>query len=239
MEMSTKQKPALSAVGWELLRLGAFAFGGLGATLTLLQRGLIDKRRWLRQADISEALAFTKALPGSTGIQVVAYLGWRIRGWPGALVAATAFIAPATLLMIVVAAGSLTLPDTPWVQGALTGIQVGVVGLLAAAICRWRWLCLRHAGAGPHLGCLCRFPRRGYCGRIGCYYCSFRHSRAALSGFCGRGGAIEPLCEVSGVRALCRCRCYRVTGSNRDSDRAPSVRTPPWVARGSRIGVCG
>jgi len=134
--MSTKQKPALSAVGWELLRLGAFAFGGLGATLTLLQRGLIDKRRWLRQADISEALAFTKALPGSTGIQVVAYLGWRIRGWPGALVAATAFIAPATLLMIVVAAGSLNLPDTPWVQGALTGIQVGVVGLLAAAM--WR-----------------------------------------------------------------------------------------------------
>lgn len=123
-------------MGWELLRLGALAFGGLGATLTLLQRGLVDRRQWLRQSDISEALTFTKALPGSTGIQVVAYLGWRIRGWPGALIAAAAFIAPATLLMIVVAAGSLSLPDTPWVHGALTGIQVGVVGLLAAAM--WR-----------------------------------------------------------------------------------------------------
>jgi chromate transporter len=136
MEMSASQKPALSVIGWELVRLGALAFGGLGATLTLLQRGLVDQRRWLQQSDISEALAFTKVLPGSTGIQVVAYLGWRMRGWPGALIAATAFIAPATLLMIVVAAGSLALPDTSWVHGALTGIQVGVVGLLAAAM--WR-----------------------------------------------------------------------------------------------------
>jgi chromate transporter len=134
--MSAKQKPTLYALAWELLRLGALAFGGLGATLTLIQRGLVDRRQWSQQSDISEALAFTKALPGSTGIQVVAYLGWRIRGWPGALVAATAFIAPATVLMIAVAASSLALPDKPWVQGALTGIQVGVVGLIAAAM--WR-----------------------------------------------------------------------------------------------------
>lgn len=136
VEMSAKQEPTLYALAWELLRLGALAFGGLGATLTLLQRGLVDRRGWLRQSDISEALAFTKALPGSTGIQVVAYLGWRIHGWPGALIAATAFIAPATVLMVVAAAGSLALPDTSWVRGALMGIQVGVVGLIAAAM--WR-----------------------------------------------------------------------------------------------------
>lgn len=123
-------------MAWELLRLGAFAFGGLGATLALLQRGLVDRRGWLQQHDISEALAITQALPGSTGIQVVAYLGWRLRGWPGALVAAAAFIAPATALMIVVAAASLALPDQPWVKGALTGIQVAVVGLIVAAM--WR-----------------------------------------------------------------------------------------------------
>jgi len=134
--MNAKPNPPLAVVAWELLRLGAFAFGGLGATLALLQRGLVERRQWLQQQDISEALAITQALPGSTGIQVVAYLGWRIRGWPGALVAAGAFIAPATVLMIAVAAASLALPDQPWVRGALTGIQVAVVGLIAAAM--WR-----------------------------------------------------------------------------------------------------
>jgi len=134
--MSDKEGPGLPAMAWELLCLGALAFGGLGATLALLQRGLVDQRRWLRERDIGEALAFTKALPGSTGIQVVAYLGWRLHGWPGALVSAIAFIAPAAALMIVAAAASLALPDQPWVKGALTGVQVAVVGLLAAAM--WR-----------------------------------------------------------------------------------------------------
>ena len=136
IQMRAARKPGLPIIGWELLRLGAFAFGGLGATLALLQRGLVERRQWLEAAAIAEALAFTKALPGSTGIQVVAYLGWRLRGWPGALVAAVAFIIPAAALMIAVAAGSLMLPDQPWVRGALTGIQIAVVGLLFAAMVR-------------------------------------------------------------------------------------------------------
>ena len=134
--MSTAQQPRLITIGWELLRLGAFAFGGLGTTLTLLQRGLVEKQKWLDTSVIAEALAVTRTLPGSTGIQVVAYLGWRLRGWPGAIVAAFAFIAPAAALMIAAAAGSLMLPDQPWVRGALTGLQVAVVGLLVAAMLR-------------------------------------------------------------------------------------------------------
>jgi chromate transporter len=131
--MSSSQQTPLSVIGWALLRLGALAFGGLGATLALLQRDLVDRRGWLQERDIGEALAISQALPGSTGVQVVAYLGWRLRGWPGVIVATTAFIAPAAALMI---AASLALPDLPWVRGALTGVQVGVVGLIAVAM--WR-----------------------------------------------------------------------------------------------------
>jgi chromate transporter len=127
-------RPNLLLVGWELLQLGAVAFGGLGATLSILQSRLVERRKWLESSDIAEALAFTKALPGSTGIQVVAYLGWRLRGWPGAIVASAAFILPAAVLMMLLAAGSFMLPDQRWVQGALTGIQVAVVGLLVSAM---------------------------------------------------------------------------------------------------------
>jgi chromate transport protein ChrA len=54
-------------------------------------------------------------------------------GWPGAIVATIAFLVPALGLMTV-AAAVLALPDAPWVRGALTGLQVAVVGLLAAAL---------------------------------------------------------------------------------------------------------
>ena len=132
----SQRAPGLLMLGWELLKLGAAAFGGLGATVTLLQRRLVDEHGWLQESDISEGLAFTRALPGSTGIQLVAYLGHRLRGWRGALSAAATFIAPAMILMIFAASFSLALPDHPAVNGALTGLQVGVVGLLAASM--WR-----------------------------------------------------------------------------------------------------
>ena len=41
-----------------VLRLGAVAFGGLGATLALLQRDLVDRRGWLDARDLKDALAF-------------------------------------------------------------------------------------------------------------------------------------------------------------------------------------
>jgi chromate transport protein ChrA len=53
---------------------------------------------------------------------------------PGAIVATVAFLLPALALMTVAAAAVMALPDAPWVGGALTGLQVAVVGLLAAAL---------------------------------------------------------------------------------------------------------
>jgi len=126
--------PGLLSLGWALLCVGAVAFGGLGATLALLRRELVERRGWLRPSDITEALAYTKPLPGSTVVQVVTFLGWRLGSWPGAIVATAAFLVPALALMTVAAAAVLALPDAPWVRGALMGLQIAVVGLLAAAL---------------------------------------------------------------------------------------------------------
>ena len=129
-------RPALPSLAWALLRIGAVAFGGLGATLALLQRDLGDRLGWIRPSDVSEALAYTKPLPGSTVVQVVTFLGRRLGGWPGAIVATIMFLLPAAVIMTVAAAAVFALPDAAWVRGALTGLQVAVIGLLGAAL--WR-----------------------------------------------------------------------------------------------------
>lgn len=144
----SRELPGLAILGAVLLRLGALAFGGLGAALALLERELVERRGWISERDVSDALAFTKPLPGSTVVQVVAFLGWRLRGWPGAVVAAGCFIAPAGALMTVAAAGSAVLPDTSVVTGLLTGIHTAVVGLLAAAM----WRLARSEAGTPALG---------------------------------------------------------------------------------------
>jgi chromate transporter len=139
-------RPGLSSLGWSFLRIGAFAFGGLGTTLALLRCELVDRHGWLRSSDVTEGLAYTKPLPGSTVVQVVTFLGWRIGGRPRAIVATIAFLLPALVSMTVAAAAVLGLPDAPWVRGALTGLQVAVVGALSAAL--WH---LAHSEAGSGL----------------------------------------------------------------------------------------
>jgi chromate transporter len=140
------ERPDLLSLAWALLRIGAVAFGGLGATLALLNRDLVERRGWLRSSDVTEALAYTKPLPGSTVVQVVTFLGWRLAGWPGAIVATAMFLLPAFAIMTFAAAAVFALPDAPIVRSALVGLQVAVVGILAAAM--WR-LARSEAGSVP------------------------------------------------------------------------------------------
>jgi chromate transporter len=139
-------QPDLLSLAWAFLSIGAFAFGGLGAALSLLNRDLVERRGWLRPGNVSEALAYTKPLPGSTVVQVVTFLGWRIGGWPAAFLATVMFLLPAFAIMTIAAAALFALPDLPVIRGAITGLQVAVVGLLAAAM--WR-LARSEAASAP------------------------------------------------------------------------------------------
>lgn len=128
--MTTKPCPTLPALTTCFLQLGSQGFGGLGAVLALLSRALVQQRGWLTEADVTEALTYTKLLPGSTVVQVVAYLGWKLGGWLGGAMATIAFLLPAFLLMLSLAASYGFLALNAGVATALTGLTAAVVGLL-------------------------------------------------------------------------------------------------------------
>lgn len=74
-------QPSLTSLAWIFLKIGSTAFGGLGATLALLERELVQSRQLLAAEELmTEALTYTKLLPGSTVVHVIAYLGHRLRG---------------------------------------------------------------------------------------------------------------------------------------------------------------
>lgn len=141
------RRPSLLGVVWRFGCLGAQAFGGLGAALAILEDDLVRRRGWVTSVDIRDALTFTKPLPGSTVVQVVTFVGWRLGGMPAAVLATIAFVAPAAVLMVAAAAATGAVPDTPATRGALLGLQVVVVGLLAATTARL----LRSEAATPWL----------------------------------------------------------------------------------------
>jgi len=138
MQQSSQLPPELSMLklGSIFLRIGAVAFGGLGASLALIERELVSRRQWLTAADMTEALTYTKLLPGSTGLQVVAYVGYKLGGWPGSAVATAVFLFPAALMMLVLAVGYVTVTDLPALHPAMNGLTSAIVGLLLATTYR-------------------------------------------------------------------------------------------------------
>jgi chromate transporter len=128
---------------WLFLKLGATAFGGFGAALGLLEQELIARRRLLHADDLLDALTATKLLPGSSLMQVVSFVGFRLRGWSGSAVALIAFLVPSTLAMLALAA----LRDAPWFIPALSrvshGLGAAVVGILLASVIRFARTSLR------------------------------------------------------------------------------------------------
>ena len=122
--------------GWIFLRIGATAFGGLGTTLALIERELVTKRGMLTPAEVTEALTYTKLLPGSTGPQAIAYLGYRLGGWSGSALATAAFLFPSALLMVLLAAVYGVTTALPAMGPAVNGLTAAVVGLLLATTYR-------------------------------------------------------------------------------------------------------
>jgi chromate transporter len=118
------------------LRIGALAFGGLGATLALIERELVDRRGAITREDIAAALTHTKLLPGSTVVQVVAYLGWRLEGWTGSAIATISFILPSALLMLGLAYGYAEVAATPGLVAARRGVLAVVIALLLTTMFR-------------------------------------------------------------------------------------------------------
>jgi chromate transporter len=128
----------LAQLWWQFIKIGVAAFGGLGVTLSLIERYLVNDRQVLTAHDVTESLTYTKLLPGSTGVQVVGYLGYRLGGWPGAALATSAFLLPAFLLMLGLAMiyeeMTALLADTA--TPALRGLTAAVTGVLVATIYR-------------------------------------------------------------------------------------------------------
>ncbi|MGE3537805.1 MAG: chromate transporter [Candidatus Tectimicrobiota bacterium] len=126
----------LLTLGHTFLRIGATAFGGLGAALALVERELVNKRQWLTAADVTEALTYTKLLPGSTVVQVVSYLGYTLGGWAGSAVATAAFVFPSALMMLMLAAAYVSVSAVPAMRPAINGLTAAVVGILLATTYR-------------------------------------------------------------------------------------------------------
>lgn len=109
----------------------AIALQGFGGVLAVVQRELVDKRRWLTPERFVEDWAVAQVLPGPNVVNLALMLGDRHFGARGAVAAAAGLLLFPLLLLVVLAIGFATLAHAPAAQGALRGMGVVAAGLVA------------------------------------------------------------------------------------------------------------
>lgn len=126
----------LPVLAWEFMKIGALAFGE--TELAMIEQELVERRGVLTREDLTEALTYTKPLPGSTVVQIVAFLAYRLGGWTGSALATVAYLLPSALAMVALAAGYVAVSGLPLVRPAAEGLTGAAVGLLLATAWRLR-----------------------------------------------------------------------------------------------------
>ncbi|MGE0465958.1 MAG: chromate efflux transporter [Steroidobacteraceae bacterium] len=116
------------------LKLGFISFGGPAGQIAIMHREVVERRRWIDERAFMHALNFCMLLPGPEALQLAIWLGWRLHGISGGIVAGLCFIGPAIVLLLGLSFVYAMHGDLPLVAAALTGLQATVIALIAQAL---------------------------------------------------------------------------------------------------------
>lgn len=126
------------------LRLGFINFGGPAGQIAMMHKDLVDARRWVPEKLFLRALNFCMILPGPEAHQLAVYLGWRLFGYGGGLVAGLFFLLPSVALMLLLSWLAAAHGGVPLIAGVFRGIAGAVVAIVAQAVWRMGRKSLKH-----------------------------------------------------------------------------------------------
>ena len=118
------------------IKLGFTSFGGPAGQIAMIQHELVDRRAWIDQGTFLRGLNYCMLLPGPEAQQLATYIGWRLHGTWGGVLAGAAFVIPGALLMIFLAWVAAAHGDAAVIAAAFAGIKPVVIAIVAHAV--WR-----------------------------------------------------------------------------------------------------
>ena len=128
-------------------RVGIMTFGGGYAMLPILQREVVENRKWVTEAEVLDYYAIGQCLPGIIMVNTMIFVGEKRRGKIGGVVAALGTVCPALIIITVIAALLTNFADSEIVKKAFSGIRVCVCVLIFNAVVKlWKssvidWKC--------------------------------------------------------------------------------------------------
>jgi len=114
-------------------KIGAFSFGGGYAMLPLLEKEIIITHNWLTSQEFVDIFAISEMTPGPIAVNSATFLGYKVAGFLGAIVATFAVILPSFIVITFLYLSIEKFKDSKYLDWIFQGIRPVVLGLILAA----------------------------------------------------------------------------------------------------------
>jgi chromate transporter len=130
------QRPAFKEALRFWFKLGWISFGGTAAHIAVMHDDLVVKKRWISNAMFLHALSHCMILPGPEAQQLAIYIGWKLHGRRGGIVAGTFFVLPSVFVLLALSVIYVKLGNLPWIAAMFDGLKPAVIALVVIALQR-------------------------------------------------------------------------------------------------------
>lgn len=114
-------------------KIGCFTFGGGYAMIPLIEKEIVENKRWVTDEEVVDVFAVAQSMPGAIAINTSTFIGYKIAGRKGAVIATFGVVLPSFIIITLIAAFFGKFQDNPLVKAAFDGIRPVIVGLILMA----------------------------------------------------------------------------------------------------------
>ena len=118
---------------WSFIQIGLFSIGGGYASLPLIEHQVVDVHGWLTASQLTDIVTISQMTPGPIALNAATFVGTRIGGLPGAIVATLGCVLPSCIIVLALAWVYTKYKDLGLLRGILAGLRPAVVALIASA----------------------------------------------------------------------------------------------------------
>lgn len=120
---------------WSFFQIGLFSIGGGYAAMPLIKHQVVELHSWLTMTEFSDIITISQMTPGPIAINSATFVGTRIAGLPGAIIATLGCVFPSSIIVLILAYVYYRYRGLTMVQGILSGLRPAVVAMIASAGC--------------------------------------------------------------------------------------------------------
>ena len=102
--------------------------------LPLIQREVVDNKKWIDEQEFLNMIALAQAAPGLIAVNSAVFIGWRVGGWRGVCGAVLGAVLPSFVIILAIAMVFTDWKELPAVEAVFKGVRPAVVALIAAPL---------------------------------------------------------------------------------------------------------